>query len=177
MHDTFPFMFSPSYSSALPLPTSPPNPLLGQPSLATFVGTCRQERRAVVGSRGGSADCAGSGQSGCPPSAAKRKWFPLSMTEEQLNKLATLGYIPLQTMPAWRAPARGDSSAIEVVLAAQEGERVVLLPLVLQGMSLALHDFFTGLVFIYGLEMHHLTLNGILHTACFITPCECFLAS
>jgi hypothetical protein len=44
-------------------------------------------------------------------------------------------------------------------------------------MSLPLHDFFRGLLFFYGLELHHLTPNGILQIACFVALCEYFLGT
>jgi hypothetical protein len=34
-----------------------------------------------------------------------------------------------------------------------------------------------GLLHFYGIQMHHLTPNGVLHIACFITLCEGFLGT
>lgn len=49
------------------------------------------------------------------------------------------------------------------------------IPLLLCGLSYPIHPFFHGLLHFYGLQMQHLTPNSILHIACFITLCECFL--
>jgi hypothetical protein len=45
----------------------------------------------------------------------------------------------------------------------------------LRGLSLPAHEFLRGLLFIYGVQLHQLTPNSILHIACFITLCESFL--
>ncbi|KAK1605687.1 hypothetical protein QYE76_029360 [Lolium multiflorum] len=38
-----------------------------------------------------------------------------------------------------------------------------------------IHEFLRGLLFVYGLQLHHFTPNSILHISIFITLCECFL--
>jgi hypothetical protein len=45
----------------------------------------------------------------------------------------------------------------------------------LRGLSPLSHEFLCGFLFIYGVQLHQLTLNSILHIACFITLCETFL--
>jgi hypothetical protein len=45
----------------------------------------------------------------------------------------------------------------------------------LRGLSLPPHPFLRGLLFAYGIQLHDLNPNTILHIACFITLCECFL--
>lgn len=40
-----------------------------------------------------------------------------------------------------------------------------------------LHNFMRGLLFFFGCQLHHLTPNGILHIANFITLGECFLGT
>jgi hypothetical protein len=45
----------------------------------------------------------------------------------------------------------------------------------LRGLSLPAHEFLRGLLFVYGVQLHQLTPNSILHIACFITLCESFL--
>jgi hypothetical protein len=45
----------------------------------------------------------------------------------------------------------------------------------LRGLSLLAHEFLRGLLFVYGVQLHQLTPNSILHIACFITLCESFL--
>jgi hypothetical protein len=55
------------------------------------------------------------------------------------------------------------------------GYRVMFLAFCLRGLSLPAHGFLRGLLFVYGVQLHHLTPNSILHIVCFITPCESFL--
>jgi hypothetical protein len=45
----------------------------------------------------------------------------------------------------------------------------------MRGLSLPAHEFLRGLLFVYGVQLHQLTSNSILHIACFITLCESFL--
>jgi hypothetical protein len=44
-----------------------------------------------------------------------------------------------------------------------------------RGLSLPAHEFLRGLLFVYGVQLHQLTPNSILHIACFVTLCESFL--
>jgi hypothetical protein len=57
----------------------------------------------------------------------------------------------------------------------RDGFRVMFLAFLLRGLSLPAHEFLRGLLFVYGVQLHQLTPNSILHTACFITLCESFL--
>jgi hypothetical protein len=54
------------------------------------------------------------------------------------------------------------------------GFRVMFLAFLLRGLSFPAHEFFHGLLFVYGVQLHQLTPNSILHIACFITLCESF---
>jgi hypothetical protein len=51
----------------------------------------------------------------------------------------------------------------------------MFLAFVLHGLSFPPHDFLRDLLFAYGIQLHDLNPNTILHIACFITLCECFL--
>jgi hypothetical protein len=53
--------------------------------------------------------------------------------------------------------------------------RVMFLAFLLRGFSLPAHEFLHGLLFVYGVQLHQLTPNSILHIACFVTLCESFL--
>ncbi|KAK1617328.1 hypothetical protein QYE76_022845 [Lolium multiflorum] len=55
------------------------------------------------------------------------------------------------------------------------GYRVSFVDHLIRGLSAPFHDFLRGLLFAYGLQLHHLTPNSILHISIFITLCECFL--
>src|SRR4051812_30002254 len=45
----------------------------------------------------------------------------------------------------------------------------------LRGLSFPIHDFLRGLLFFYGIQIHHLSPNSLLHIACFVAFCECWL--
>jgi hypothetical protein len=51
----------------------------------------------------------------------------------------------------------------------------MFLAFLLCGFSLLANEFLRGLLFIYGVQLHHLMPNSLLHIACFITLCEAFL--
>jgi hypothetical protein len=55
------------------------------------------------------------------------------------------------------------------------GYRVMFLSFLFHGLSLPTHEFLCGLLFVYGVQLHQLTPNSILHIACFVTLCESFL--
>jgi hypothetical protein len=57
----------------------------------------------------------------------------------------------------------------------KNGFRVMFFAFLLRGHSLPTHEFLRGLLFVYGVQLHRLTQNSILHIACFITLCESFL--
>jgi hypothetical protein len=52
---------------------------------------------------------------------------------------------------------------------------VMFFAFLLHGLSFPAHEFLRGLLFMYGVQIHQLTPNSILHIACFITLCESFL--
>jgi hypothetical protein len=55
------------------------------------------------------------------------------------------------------------------------GYRVMFLAFLLWGLSFPAHEFLRGLLFVYGVQLHQLTPNSILHITCFVTLCESFL--
>jgi hypothetical protein len=63
----------------------------------------------------------------------------------------------------------------ELVPRPPAGFRVMFLPFLYRGLSLPVHEFFRGLLFYYGPQLHNLAPNSILQVACFITLCECYL--
>jgi hypothetical protein len=65
--------------------------------------------------------------------------------------------------------------SIERIPKPPSGYRVMFLAFLLHGLSLPAHEFLHGLLFVYGMQLHQLTPNSILHISCFITLCESFL--
>ena len=53
--------------------------------------------------------------------------------------------------------------------------RVSFVDHLIRGLSAPIHPFLQGLLFVYGLQLHHLMPNSILHISIFITLCEAFL--
>jgi hypothetical protein len=51
----------------------------------------------------------------------------------------------------------------------------MFLAFLFRGLSLPAHEFLHGLLFVYGVQLHQLTPNSILHIACFVTLSESFL--
>jgi hypothetical protein len=49
------------------------------------------------------------------------------------------------------------------------GYQVMFLAFLLRGLSFPAHEFLCGLLFVYGVQLHQLTPNSILHIACFVT--------
>jgi hypothetical protein len=95
------------------------------------------------------------------------KWVPSSFEKPDLKKAKKEGFLP-EAMPVIFP---GD----ERVPTPPKGYRAMFLAFLLCGLSLPAHEFLRGLLFVYGVQLHQLTPNSILHIACFITLCESFL--
>jgi hypothetical protein len=92
---------------------------------------------------------------------------PSVFTQKDLDKAKADGLI-----------SDGDSDifpSTEWIPKAKSGFRVMFLAFLLCGLSLPAHEFLRGLLYVYGVQLHQLTPNSILHIACFITLCESFL--
>jgi hypothetical protein len=63
----------------------------------------------------------------------------------------------------------------KVIPAPPSGFWVMFLAFLLRGLSLPA-EFLRGLLFVYGVQLHQLTPNSLLHIVYFITLCEAFLA-
>jgi hypothetical protein len=82
-----------------------------------------------------------------------------------------------QAQESWAAPEGrgcGDSQRRDHHRP-DDGFRLLFLSFIYRWLSLPAHEFFRGLLFVYGVQLHQLTPNSILHIACFITLCEAFL--
>jgi hypothetical protein len=55
------------------------------------------------------------------------------------------------------------------------GFRVMFFAFLFRSLSLPIHEFLHGLLFVYDVQLHQLTSNSLWHIACFITLCEAFL--
>ena len=63
----------------------------------------------------------------------------------------------------------------EIVPRPEPGWRVMFIPFVVRGLCFPVHPFLRNLLFVYGIQLHHLTPNSLLHLAVYFTLCECFL--
>ncbi|KAK1670535.1 hypothetical protein QYE76_058694 [Lolium multiflorum] len=55
------------------------------------------------------------------------------------------------------------------------GFQVTFIDFLIRGFSIPVHEFLCGLLFIYGIQLHQLTPNSLLHISIFVTLYECFL--
>jgi hypothetical protein len=98
---------------------------------------------------------------------ASTSWVPLEFGQTYLTKAQKDGFI-----------AKGDQvifPSIERIPKPPSGYRVMFLAFLLRRLSLPTHEFLHGLLFVYGVQLHQLTPNSILHIASYITLCESFL--
>jgi hypothetical protein len=95
------------------------------------------------------------------------KWVPSSFEKPDLKKAKKEGFLP----EAAPVIFPGD----EHIPTLPKGYQVMFLAFLLRGLSLPAHEFLRGLLFVYGVQLHQLTPNSILHIACFITLCESFI--
>jgi hypothetical protein len=94
-------------------------------------------------------------------------WIPSSFDERDLKKAKKEGFL-LESMEII-FPRH------EAIPTPSAGYRVMFLAFLLCGLSLPAHEFLRGLLFVYGVQLHQLTPNSLLHIACFVTLCEAFL--
>jgi hypothetical protein len=94
---------------------------------------------------------------------ASTSWVPLEFEQSDLTKAEENGFI-----------ARGDQvifPSTERIPKPSSDYRVMFLAFLLRGLSFPAHEFLHGLLFVYGVQLHQLTPNFILHIACFVTLC------
>jgi hypothetical protein len=89
----------------------------------------------------------------------------LEMVLQSAKKISILKNDPAETLIA----------GPEIIPRPPAGFRVLFFAFLLRGLSFSPHPFLRGLLFAYGIQLHDLNPNTILHIACFITLCKCFL--
>jgi hypothetical protein len=95
-------------------------------------------------------------------------WVQTKVQEKELSSAEKIGILK-------NDPAKTLATGPEIVPGPLAGFRVLFLAFLLQGLSLPPHPFLRGLLFAYGIQLHDLNSNTILHIACLITLCECFV--
>jgi hypothetical protein len=95
-------------------------------------------------------------------------WVQTKFLEKDWQSAAKIGILKDD-------PAEVQIAGLEIIPRPPVGFRVLFLAFLLWGFSFPPHPFLRGLLFAYGNQLHDLNPNTILHIACFITLCECFL--
>jgi hypothetical protein len=98
---------------------------------------------------------------------ASTSWVPSVFTQKELSKARTDGLVSNDDEIIFPSTER--------IPKPRDGFRVMFLSFLLRDLSLPAHEFLRGLLFVYGVQLHQLTPNSILHIGCFITLCESFL--
>jgi hypothetical protein len=94
-------------------------------------------------------------------------WVPSEFEQADLTKAQKEGFLVERDQVVFPSSER--------IPKPPSGYRVMFFAFLLRGLSLPAHEFLRGLLFVYGVQLHQLTPNSILHIACFITLCESFL--
>jgi hypothetical protein len=94
-------------------------------------------------------------------------WVPSALMQKELDKAKADGLISNKDSIKFPSTER--------IPKPPSGYRVMFLAFLLRGLSLPPHEFLRGLLYVYGVQLHQLTPNSILHIACFVTLCESFL--
>ncbi len=97
------------------------------------------------------------------------QWASSDVTEENLKEMVAHGVLPAKEIIGWR-PACGETFPTP-----DTHEVVVFSHFFYGGFSLPTSSFFRGILDFYGLSLHHLNPNSIVHIANFIHACEAFL--
>ena len=95
-------------------------------------------------------------------------WDATKLRQPELHALEKDGFLERES---------GDHllPGAETTPAPPAGFGVMFVAFLLCGLSFHVHEFLWGLLFVYGMQLHDLTPNMILHIARFVTLCECFL--
>jgi hypothetical protein len=100
--------------------------------------------------------------------SAVGRWVQTKVGNKELSQAEKMGLLK-------NTPAESLAAGPEIVPRPPPGFRVIFIAFLLRGLSFRPHPFLRGLLFSYGIQVHDLNPNSILHIACFITLCECFL--
>lgn len=113
------------------------------------------------------------------PSLTKGKRMSSIVVGGQPDRLFAAEYLPAPEVTFARSPivVNADGTIFaEKVPEPEPHERVCFIPFIIHGLGFPFHPFVRGLLHFYGLQLHHLLPNLILHMACYVTLCEAFLS-
>jgi hypothetical protein len=109
------------------------------------------------------------GKDSQPAATAGDGWKTSKCFEADLKRLVNECIIQPKEIILWR-PATGDKRSYEIA-----EERVLFQYFVEHGLALLTSNFFCGLLFHYGIQLHHLNPSLILHITIFVHFCVAFL--
>ncbi|KAK1618803.1 hypothetical protein QYE76_024320 [Lolium multiflorum] len=95
------------------------------------------------------------------------EWERSKISNQDINMLKRLGLMKKEDAIRFPSEESYPNPPMEY--------RVSFVDHLIRGLSTPIHDFLRGLLFVYGIQLHQLTPNSILHISIFITLCECFL--
>ncbi|KAK1616308.1 hypothetical protein QYE76_021825 [Lolium multiflorum] len=95
------------------------------------------------------------------------EWLRSKISNQDMNLLKRMGFTKKKDALRFPHEESYPSPPMEY--------RVSFVDHLIRGLSPPIHEFLRGLLFVYGLQLHQLTPNSILHVSIFITLCECFL--
>ena len=96
-------------------------------------------------------------------------WESSKCSKSDLEFLAKQGFLPSESVIQWR-PAFGDVRPYE-----NTGEIIGFVSYFERGLGLPCSNFFSGLLYYYGIQLHHLTPYSFVHMSVFVHLCEAFL--
>jgi hypothetical protein len=96
------------------------------------------------------------------------RWVQTKAGDKELSPAEKMGMLK-------NTPVESFAAGPEIIPWPPPGFWVIFIAFLLWGLSLPPHPFLRILLFAYGIQLHDLNPNTILHIACFITLCECFL--
>jgi hypothetical protein len=94
-------------------------------------------------------------------------WVPSAFMQKELDKAKADGLISNNDSIIFPGTKR--------IPKPKSGYRVMFLAFLLCGLSLPTHEFLRGLLYVYGVQLHQLTPNSLLHIAYFVILCESFM--
>ena len=96
-------------------------------------------------------------------------WLQSKCSESDLESLVKQGFLHSRYVVQWR-PALGHDHPYE-----NTGEIISFTPYFEWGLGLPCSNFFSGLLYYYVIQLHHLTPNFFVHLSIFVHLCEAFL--
>ena len=96
-------------------------------------------------------------------------WMPIKCSESNLESLEKEGLLHSRSVVQWR-PTLGHDRPYE-----NTGKIISFGPYFEGGLGLPCSNFFSGLLYYYGIQSHHLTPNSFVHLSIFVHLCKAFL--